>query len=149
MFFLRNKDEAAEYFSTYLAEIAPRKAEVVRSDVGGEFYEGGFGSICQREKIRQEFTTSDTPEYNGVAERQIGIIESAGFAAKIQASVMYPSEDFPRGDNMWAEQAHWACEPINHTSTSANPGFKSPHEMWFGSSPRKSPTPFLKQGSAT
>ena len=50
----------------YPTEIAPHKAEVVRSDVGGKFYEGGFGSICRREKIRQEFTTSDTPEYNGI-----------------------------------------------------------------------------------
>ena len=40
--FLHSKDEAAEYFSKYLAEFAPRKAEVVRSDVGGEFHEGGI-----------------------------------------------------------------------------------------------------------
>ena len=67
MFFFRSKDEAAEYFSKYLAEIAPRKAEVVRSNVRGEFHEGEFGSLCRREKIRQEFTTCDTPEYNGIA----------------------------------------------------------------------------------
>ena len=85
--FLQNIDEAAEYCSKCLAEIAPHKAEVVRSDVGGDFYEGESGYLCRREKIRQEFTTSDTPEYNGVAERQIGIIESADITAKIQASV--------------------------------------------------------------
>ena len=37
VFFLRTKDETATYFSKYLAEIAPRKVEVVRSDGGGEF----------------------------------------------------------------------------------------------------------------
>ena len=42
VFFFRSKDEAAEYFSKYLAEIAPRKAEVVRSNVRGEFHEGEF-----------------------------------------------------------------------------------------------------------
>ena len=130
----------------YPTEIAPHKAEVVRSDVGGKFYEREFGYLCRREKIRQEFTTSDTPEYNDVAERQIGIIESASLAAKIQSSVMYPSEDSPRGDNIWAEQANWACDAINRTSTSANPGCKFPHEMWFGSPPTKSPMPFLKPG---
>ena len=88
VFFLRSKDEGAEYFSKYLAEIAPRKAEVARSDVGGEFHEAGFGSLRRREKIRQEFTASHSPEYDGVAERQIGIIESTGLAAKIQASVI-------------------------------------------------------------
>ena len=37
VFFLQSKDEAAEYFSKSLAEMAPRIAEVLRSDVGGEF----------------------------------------------------------------------------------------------------------------
>ena len=35
VFFLRTKDETATHFSKYLAEIAPRKVEVVRSDGGG------------------------------------------------------------------------------------------------------------------
>ena len=37
VFSLRTKDETATYFSKYLAEIAPRKVEVVRSDGGGKF----------------------------------------------------------------------------------------------------------------
>ena len=40
VFSLHTKDETATYFSKYLAEIAPRKLEVVRSDGGGEFSEG-------------------------------------------------------------------------------------------------------------
>ena len=35
---------------------------------------------------------------------------------------------------------------IMRTATSANPGFKSPHEMWFGSPPSSGPFPFLKPG---
>ena len=37
VFFLRTKDETATYFSKYLAEIAPRKVEVVRSDGAASF----------------------------------------------------------------------------------------------------------------
>ena len=54
VFFLRTKDERATYFSKCLAEIAPRKVEVVRSDGGGEFSKGAFGALCTTEKIRQE-----------------------------------------------------------------------------------------------
>ena len=97
-------------------------------------------------KIRQEFTTDDPPQYNGVAERQIAIIEAAGHAARIQAAAKCPNEVCPRGESLWAEQAHWDCHALNCTATSANPGFKSPHEMWFGSLPSSSPFPFLNPG---
>ena len=70
-------------FLKYLAEIAPRKVEVVRNDGGGEFTKGVFGALCTAEKTRQEFTTADFPQYNGVAERQIAIIDAAGLAARI------------------------------------------------------------------
>ena len=146
VFFLRTKDETATHFSKYLAEIAPRKVEVVRSDGGGEVSKGVFGALCTTEKIRQELTTADSPQYNVVPERQIAIIEAAGLAARIQAAAKYPNEVFPRGESLWAEQAHWACHALNCTATSANPGYKSPHEMWFESPPSSSPFPFLKPG---
>ena len=106
VFSLRTKDETATYFSKYLAEIAPRKVEVVRNDGGGEFTKGVFGALRTAEKIRQEFTTADSPQYDGVAERQIAIIEVAGHAGRIQAAAKYPSEVLPRGESLWAEQAH-------------------------------------------
>ena len=144
VFSLRTKDKTATYFSEYLAEIAPRKVEVVRSDGGGEFTKGGFGALRTAEKTRQEFTTADSPQYNGVAERQIAIIEGAGLAGRIQVAAKYPNEVLPRGENLWAEQAHWTCHALNCTASSANHGFKSPHEMWFGSPPSSTPFPFLK-----
>ena len=61
VFFLHTKDKTATYLSKYLAEIAPRKVEVVRSDGGGEFFKDAFGALCAAEKIRQEFTTADSP----------------------------------------------------------------------------------------
>ena len=84
VFFLRTKYETARYFAEnqYLAEIAPCKAEVVRSDGGGKFLEGDFGA----------------PQYNSVAERQITIIKAAGLAARIQAVAKYPNKVFPRGE---------------------------------------------------
>ena len=77
---------------------------MVRSDGGGEFSKGAFGVLCTTGKIKQEFTTVDSPQYNGVAERQIVIIEAAGLAARIQAAVKYPNEVFPRGESLWASK---------------------------------------------
>ena len=122
VFFLRAKDEAVTYFSKYPAEITPRKVEVVRgSNGGGECSKGGFGDLCTTEKIRQEFTRADSPQYNGVAERKIPILEAAGLAAMIQAVAKHPNEGFRRGESLWAEQAHWACHALNCTATLANP----------------------------
>ncbi|CAM9733137.1 unnamed protein product [Sphacelaria rigidula] len=67
--FLRKKDEAERYFAKYIAWASPRKVEMVRSDDGGEFSEGAFGELCDREKIKGEKTTADSPQFNGVAER--------------------------------------------------------------------------------
>ena len=99
-----------------------------------------------KEEIIQEFTRTDSPQYNGAAERQIPIIEAAGLAVKIQTAAKYRNEGFPRGERLWAEQAHWACHALSCTATLVNPGFESPHEMWFGLPPSRSPFPFLKSG---
>lgn len=48
----------------------------------GEF-EGHFGALCTREKIKQEVKNANTPEQNVVAKLQIAIIEAAGLAAII------------------------------------------------------------------
>ena len=94
VFFLRTKYDTDMYFSKYLAEIAPRKVEVVRSDGDGVFSEGGFYALCTTERIRQELVTADSLQHNGVAERQIAIIEAAGLVARLQAAVKYPNELF-------------------------------------------------------
>ena len=72
VFFLRIKDEAATYFSKYLAEIAPCKVEVVRSDGGGEFSKGAFGAPCTTEKTgknsRQPITYKTTVLLNAKSQ---------------------------------------------------------------------------------
>ena len=59
---------------------------------------------------------------------------------------MYPNQDIPSGDSLWAEQANWACHALNCTATTANPGNKTPHKMWHGSPPENNLLPFLKPG---
>ena len=40
----------------------------------------------------------------------------------------------------------WACDAYNRTAAVANPGNRSPHEMFYGEVLQKSPMPFLKPG---
>ena len=63
---------------------------MIRSDDGGEFGERKFRKLCRERNIKQEFTAADSPEYNGVAERGLALIESAALASRIQASRAVP-----------------------------------------------------------
>ena len=65
----------------------------------GEF-EVEFGALCTRENIKQELTFVDTPEQNGVAERQIATIHAANLAARIEASEWYRNEAFQKGESL-------------------------------------------------
>ena len=73
----------------------PSKVVVVRSDDGGEFNENNFRRICRERNIKQDFTTADSPEYNGVAEQGPVMMESASLAARIYVSALFPGFDIP------------------------------------------------------
>ena len=137
VYFLRRKSDAASAFESFLAEMrayGPSSAVMaVRSDNGREFFGRAFGELCRKRGIKQEFTPADSPKYNCVAERALGLINDATVAARIQATELHPSA--PNYPSLWAEAASWACHALNCTATTANPGDKSPYEMWYGSRP--------------
>ena len=103
---------------------------MVRCDDGGELFGGDFGYVCRQYCIKQEFTNAKCPEPNGVAERALGIIQNAALAARIQAPILFPHVELPLSETLWAEAVYWACEALNRTATTFNPGNKSPYEMW-------------------
>ena len=117
MYFVTHKYDAASAFEKFLADLGvegtPSEVVVVRSDDGGEYTEGKFGKLCRQRKIKQEFTTADSPEYNGVAERGLAMIESVGLAARIQASELFPGYIVPEGASLWAEAMNWTCGAYN------------------------------------
>ena len=85
-YFVRQKFDTATLFEQFLADERVAgvlsAVEVVRSDEEAEF-KGDFLKLCRRHSIRQEFTTADSAEFNGVAERHIAMIESVGMAAQV------------------------------------------------------------------
>ncbi|CAN0364711.1 unnamed protein product, partial [Scytosiphon promiscuus] len=147
VFFLRKMSGAATAFERYLAEVradgTPSEVLAVRSDNGGQFFEGDFGSLCHSRGIKQEFTPAYSPQFNGVVERALGIIKNAALAARLQAPLMYPGA--PSDPTLWAEAVSWSCAVMNRTATKTNPGNRSPYEMWHGSPPPKGEVwPFLR-----
>ena len=150
MYFVSHKYDTASAIEKFLADLrvegTPSEVVIVRSDDGGEFVEGKFGKLCRERKIKQEFTTADSPEYNGVTERGLAMIESAALAARIQASELFPGYSIPKGASLWADAMNWACDAYNRTETVTNSGNRSPHEMFYGVTPQSSPIPFLKPG---
>ena len=123
----------------------PSPVEAVRTDDAAEFKGGAFADLCRERGIRQEFTSADSPQFNGVAGRGIALIESAGKAAAIQIGIMFPSMGVPSRDSLWAAQAYWACHGLNSTATTSNAQCMTPYETWYDKVP-PSPFPFLKAG---
>ena len=142
--FLAKKSDAASAFESFLAEVradgTPSTVMCVRSDNGGEFFGGEFGTLCRKRGIKQEFTPADSPKYNDVPERTLALISDTVLAAR---KILYP--DAPSYPSLWAEAMSWACKALNRTAAKANPGNKSPYEIWYGSPPLAGEVwPFLK-----
>ena len=110
VYFMTSKSEVSKYFKQYLADHrlsgTPSPVETVRTDDAAEFKSGYFADLCRERGIRQEFTTANSPQFNGVAERGIAMIESTGKAALIQAKCMFSGMGIPLSDSLWAAQAY-------------------------------------------
>ena len=124
----------SESFKHYLADtradkVLPASAEVVRTDGTAEFRDCDFAQVCRDFGIWQELTTSDRrPEFNGVAEWRIAMIEAAGLAAQIQARQRFSVFGISGGDSLWSLRNLLA---LNCTATRTNGGIKSPFETWY------------------
>ena len=110
IYFLRNKSDAGSAFRSFLASVRadgiPSLVEIVRSDNGGEFSRGELPSVYNELLIKQDFTPAYSPQYNGVAERGLGLIEEAAMAARIQVKVLFGHVQLPNTDKLWAEAVH-------------------------------------------
>ena len=51
----------------------------------------------------------DILQFNGVAERALGLIETAAMAGRIQAREFFPGTQLSATASLWAKESHWAC----------------------------------------
>ena len=90
---------------------------VIRLDDGGRFNGGKLGKLCREgNNKKQDFTTADSPEYNGVAERGLAMLISDALAARIQAPELFPGLSVPGGSLLWVEAMNWACDAYHRTA---------------------------------
>ena len=81
--------------------------------------------------ITHEHTLPDTPQYNGVAERALGLLREK---AIILMEELDDVTNVPR-EKLWAQATLFACDVTSKSVTTSTDGGKSPYELWFGKFP--------------
>ena len=78
IYFLKNKDEAAEVFTSFIAKekAAGHSIHKVRFDNGGEFRLISFVKFLRNKGLLLKPIPAYSSEFNGLAERVNGIIQS-------------------------------------------------------------------------
>ena len=131
--FVKKKSDTTAAFLSMVADyITPQKLSIkcIRTDNGGEF-EGEFRRELDRRSITHEHTPPDTPQYNGVAERALGLLREK---AIILMEELDDVINVPR-EKLWAQAMLFACDVTNKSVTTSTNEGKSPYELWFGNSP--------------
>ena len=70
--YLMKKSDALLKFQEFVAKHGATKC--LRTDNGGEYSSKAFRRFCREIQVKQEFTVSNTPQQNGVAERYNRVI---------------------------------------------------------------------------
>ena len=130
--FVKEKsDTTAALLSLIACYITPQKLsiECVRTDNGGEF-EGEFQRELDRRSITHGHTPPDTPQYNGVAESALGLLQEKAITLMEELDDVI---NVPR-EKLWAQVMLFACDVTKSVKTSTDGG-KSPYELWLGKFP--------------
>ena len=129
-FLKKKKNDAVAALRNIIAEyITPAGLKIgsIRTDEGGEF-EGKFQQGLDSYGITHELTPPDTPQYNGVAKRALGLLRDKSIAMLQEMAVA-------ASDKLWAETLNYACDMSNMCVASSFEGGTSPYEKWYGRKP--------------
>ena len=128
--FLKKKSDAAAALRDILAEyitLPGLKIGSIRTDEGGEF-QGEFQEVLDSHGITHEFTPPDTPPYNGVAERALGLLREKSIAMLQEMTVA-------ASGRLWAGAPNYACDMSNMCVASSLESGTSSYERWYGRQP--------------
>ena len=90
-----------------------------------------FRRELDRRSIMHEYTPPDTPKYNGVAERALGLLREKAITLMEELDDVI---NVPR-EKLWAQAMLFACDVTNKSVMTSTDGGKSPYELWFGKFP--------------
>eukprot|EP00752_Nemacystus_decipiens_P002765 g2583.t1 len=124
-YLIRSKTEAIDTLVRFVQDLAipyGRRVVRLRSDGGGEYRAGYFQKYCKQTGIIQEFTATNTPQQNGISERDGRIIVGV-IRCLLQGS------NLPGW--LWGEVCCTAVYLVNRLPHSAL-GFHTPYFKMFG-----------------
>ncbi|GAA0170740.1 hypothetical protein LIER_24938 [Lithospermum erythrorhizon] len=126
IYLLINKSEAWSHFKFFKSMVEKETEELIKClRTLGEFTSTDFNEYCDEHGIKRQFTTSYTPQQNGVAERRnrtiMNMVRSLLSAKKMSKS-------------MWPEPVLWTVYVLNRCPTLTVKD-KTPHEAWCGLKP--------------
>ena len=136
---MRNKSESPDALDQFLAdtrEYGPPK--IIRTHDAPQLKADTFDEICRKLHIKREFTSANTPQLKGVAERGLTLIEKVAKASAYQAKVSFVGMDLSPMDRLWTDNHHNACDVLSRSAFKSNKGMPTSYEMWNGVKP--SPT---------
>ena len=128
--FMAKKSDATAVLRAIIARyFAPAglNISVIRTDNGGKF-QGAFQSLLAELGIKHDRTPPYTPQYNGVAERTLGLLRD-----KTVALLRGVAEG--ASERLWAEAMAYACDMSNKSVTGSLDHDKTLYEMWHGRPP--------------
>ena len=129
--FIKNKSDTTAALLSLIADYTtPQElsAKCIQTDNDGEF-EGEFQRELDRRSITHEHTSPDTPYYNGVAKRALGLLRGKAIV------VMDELDDINVLREKLSQAMLFACNVTNKSVTTSMEEGKSPYELWFGTSP--------------
>jgi hypothetical protein len=125
VYFLKHKSETFDKFKEFKAFVEKQSGlsiKILRSDRGGEYKSNEFLEYCRYHGIKKQFTTSYTPQQNGVAERK-------------NRTIMEMARSMLKGKNLsneyWAEAVACAVYILNRSPTKIVRNMV-PQEAWSG-----------------
>lgn len=123
------KDKTSESFlaalQTYIAEVGEAMV-ILRSDGAHEFEDGKCQEFYQQHRIKREITPANSPQYNGVAERNIQTVFRSARAMRVHAQVPIRLANYAV---KYAEKIY-NCMPTKGVNQE-----RTPHEAWTGEKP--------------
>jgi hypothetical protein len=130
---IKERSEALDKFKIFKAEVENQhniKIKLVRSDHGGEYYDrhtpygqvpGPFVRFLQENGIVTQYSMSDDPQQNGVAERR-----NRTLMDMVKSMLSYSTLPI----SLWMEALKTAVHILNRVPSKSVP--KTPYEMWTG-----------------
>ena len=127
VYFLSKKNEAIDALINYTQDVVPsgHRLQRLRSDRGGEYTGLEYREYCLQTVIKQEFAATNTPQQNGISEREWASPWNMTRCFLAEAGV-------PK--YLWQEASRMAVYLANRVPSTPLGG-KTPFSMWHGGTP--------------